>query len=100
MRSEPSTSSNGHPAHATNGAEASGEGRAAIRHVAVIMDGNGRWAEARGMARIQGHEHGVESVRAVTRHAALKGGANTREMLDFESSNLADTVDYDFVRSR
>jgi undecaprenyl diphosphate synthase len=43
------------------------------RHVAVIMDGNGRWAQARGLARIRGHEAGVESVRAVTRHAARLG---------------------------
>ncbi len=44
-----------------------------VRHVAIIMDGNGRWARARGLKRIQGHEHGVESVRAVTRHAARLG---------------------------
>ena len=37
------------------------------------MDGNGRWAQARGLARIRGHEHGVESVRAVTRRAAALG---------------------------
>ncbi|MHC5009580.1 MAG: polyprenyl diphosphate synthase [Planctomycetota bacterium] len=43
------------------------------RHVAVIMDGNGRWAEVRGLARIRGHRAGVESVRAVTRHAARIG---------------------------
>jgi undecaprenyl diphosphate synthase len=36
------------------------------RHIAIIMDGNGRWAEARGMMRIRGHEAGVDSVRAVT----------------------------------
>ena len=43
------------------------------RHVALIMDGNGRWAEARGLARVRGHRAGVESVRAVTRHAARVG---------------------------
>jgi undecaprenyl diphosphate synthase len=43
------------------------------RHVAIIMDGNGRWAEARGLARIKGHRVGAESVRAVTRHAARLG---------------------------
>jgi undecaprenyl diphosphate synthase len=43
------------------------------RHVAIIMDGNGRWAEARGMPRIKGHRAGAESVRAVTRHAARLG---------------------------
>lgn len=35
------------------------------RHVAVIMDGNGRWAQQRGLPRIKGHEEGAESVRAV-----------------------------------
>jgi undecaprenyl diphosphate synthase len=43
------------------------------RHVAVIMDGNGRWAQGRGLARIRGHKHGVESVRSITRHAASMG---------------------------
>ena len=43
------------------------------RHVAIIMDGNGRWAQARGMPRILGHQSGVESVRAVTRHAVRLG---------------------------
>jgi undecaprenyl diphosphate synthase len=49
------------------------QARAPARHVAIIMDGNGRWARARGCARIKGHEKGVESVRAVTRHAARLG---------------------------
>ncbi len=43
------------------------------RHVAIIMDGNGRWAQGRGLARLRGHRAGVESVRAVTRHAARIG---------------------------
>ena len=43
------------------------------RHTAIIMDGNGRWAEARGLPRIKGHRAGAESVRAVTRHAARLG---------------------------
>ncbi len=37
------------------------------RHVAIIMDGNGRWARQRGLARIKGHERGAESIRAVLR---------------------------------
>ncbi len=36
------------------------------RHIAIIMDGNGRWARERGQPRIAGHEQGAESVRAVT----------------------------------
>ena len=37
------------------------------RHVAVIMDGNGRWAEKRGRPRLFGHRAGAESLRAVLR---------------------------------
>jgi undecaprenyl diphosphate synthase len=37
------------------------------RHVAVIMDGNGRWAKGRGYSRIRGHQEGAESVREVVR---------------------------------
>ncbi|MEZ5405478.1 MAG: isoprenyl transferase [Verrucomicrobiia bacterium] len=43
------------------------------RHVAIIMDGNGRWAKKRGLPRIQGHRQGVESVRAVVRAAGEVG---------------------------
>jgi undecaprenyl diphosphate synthase len=39
------------------------------RHVAIIMDGNGRWAQRRGLLRIRGHMAGVESARTVTRLA-------------------------------
>ncbi len=38
---------------------------AGLRHVAFIMDGNGRWAKARGMAREKGHKHGVEALKKV-----------------------------------
>ena len=36
------------------------------RHVAIIMDGNGRWAQQRGLPRVFGHRRGIQSVRAVT----------------------------------
>ena len=39
------------------------------RHIAVIMDGNGRWAERRGLDRVQGHRAGIEAVRATVRAA-------------------------------
>lgn len=42
-------------------------------HVAVIMDGNGRWAKQRSLPRIEGHRHGAESVRAVVRAAGEIG---------------------------
>jgi undecaprenyl diphosphate synthase len=42
-------------------------------HIAIVMDGNGRWAEARGLPRIAGHREGSESVRSVTREARRIG---------------------------
>ena len=45
----------------------------APRHVAVIMDGNGRWAERRGLPRIAGHRAAVESVRSVVKGAGAAG---------------------------
>lgn len=43
------------------------------RHIAIIMDGNGRWAMTRGLARYHGHQVGVESARAVIRQAGQLG---------------------------
>jgi len=43
------------------------------RHIAIIMDGNGRWAQQRGLDRIFGHQQGVESVRAIIEGAAELG---------------------------
>ena len=43
------------------------------QHVAIIMDGNGRWAELRGKERYEGHAAGVEPVRASLRAAARWG---------------------------
>ncbi|HWE36261.1 MAG TPA: isoprenyl transferase [Isosphaeraceae bacterium] len=43
------------------------------RHVAIIMDGNGRWAEARGLPRIMGHRRGIRSVRAVVEEGCRLG---------------------------
>jgi len=43
------------------------------RHIAIIMDGNGRWAKARGMPRIEGHRQGVTSVRTVVEECARLG---------------------------
>ncbi len=44
-----------------------------VRHLAIIMDGNGRWAEARGWPRTRGHRAGVDSVRDVTTECARAG---------------------------
>ena len=43
------------------------------RHIAIIMDGNGRWAQRQGLPRIEGHRRGVASVRAATEECARLG---------------------------
>lgn len=55
--------------------QTSSTGSAAVlpRHIAIIMDGNGRWAQQRDLPRIEGHQQGVTSVRQVTEHAARLG---------------------------
>ena len=55
-------------------------------HVAVIMDGNGRWAKRRGEERVFGHAHGVESVRA-TVEAALESGVRFLTLYAFSTEN-------------
>ena len=58
------------------------------RHVAIIMDGNGRWAEARGLPRVAGHREGSESVRAVTREAR-RVGVEALTLYAFSAQNWA-----------
>ncbi|HEY8240146.1 MAG TPA: isoprenyl transferase [Kiritimatiellia bacterium] len=55
-------------------------------HVAIIMDGNGRWAQARGLPRLKGHEKGAESVRAVLR-ACRDLGVKYLTLYAFSSEN-------------
>ncbi|QTJ58429.1 isoprenyl transferase [Dolosigranulum pigrum] len=43
------------------------------KHVAIIMDGNGRWAKERGLKRTEGHREGMEAIRRVAHHAANRG---------------------------
>jgi undecaprenyl diphosphate synthase len=61
-------------------------GPAPPAHVAIIMDGNGRWAKARGLPRIAGHRRGAESVRrAIT--AAAELGISYLTLFGFSSEN-------------
>lgn len=56
------------------------------RHIAIIMDGNGRWAQRQGFPRIEGHRHGVGSVRRITEECArLKIGQLTLYCLSSEN---------------
>lgn len=56
------------------------------RHLAIIMDGNGRWAEQRSLDRIAGHQQGAESVRAVVR-ASREIGIPYLTLFAFSSEN-------------
>lgn len=55
-------------------------------HVAIIMDGNGRWAKQRGLPRLKGHEQGSESVRAVLR-ACRQAGVKYLTLYAFSIEN-------------
>jgi undecaprenyl diphosphate synthase len=56
------------------------------RHVAIIMDGNGRWASARGLPRSEGHRRGVEALRTTVR-AAGEMGIQVLTLFSFSSEN-------------
>lgn len=70
------------PARAT----VSGQAGAVARHVAIIMDGNGRWAKARHLPRVAGHRAGVEAVRRVVQ-AAPDLGIEVLTLYAFSSEN-------------
>ena len=66
---------------------AAGHGDGAIpRHVAIIMDGNGRWAQAKGLPRVAGHRAGAEAVRKAIR-AAADSGVDVLTLYAFSSEN-------------
>jgi undecaprenyl diphosphate synthase len=62
------------------------EGFDVPRHVAIIMDGNGRWAAARGLPRVEGHRRGVEALRKTVR-AAGELGISILTIFSFSSEN-------------
>jgi len=68
------------------GGEAAPESRAVARHVAIIMDGNGRWAAARGLPRVAGHRAGVQAVRR-TIETAVQLGVEWLTLYAFSSEN-------------
>lgn len=56
------------------------------KHIAIIMDGNGRWAKARGLERLYGHMEGVESIRKVVK-AAIRRGVEYLTVYAFSTEN-------------
>ena len=57
-----------------------------LTHIAFIMDGNGRWAQKRGLARVQGHSAGVKTLRNVLKHCK-KRGIDTVTVYAFSTEN-------------
>lgn len=72
--------------------EASIRARGLPRHLGLIMDGNGRWAEARGLPRIEGHREGSASVREITR-CCRRLGLSALTLYAFSSQNWSRPVD-------
>jgi len=66
--------------------EEAGDGARRADHVAIIMDGNGRWAAARGLPRVAGHRAGVQAVRR-TIEAAVAQGVGWLTLYAFSSEN-------------
>src|SRR2546425_7709670 len=71
--------------HVSSTQEIPGHG-AVPRHVAIIMDGNGRWAKGRRLPRIAGHRRGVEAVRETVR-ACVERGVEYLTLFAFSSEN-------------
>ena len=55
-------------------------------HVAIVMDGNGRWAKSRGMPRAAGHEAGIDALRGTVEHS-IRRGIRTLTVYVFSSEN-------------
>lgn len=56
-------------------------------HIAIIMDGNGRWAEARGEKRVKGHEKGAQVVRTITEYCAVHSDIKRLTLYAFSTEN-------------
>jgi len=56
------------------------------RHIAIIMDGNGRWAKAQGLPRVKGHERGAHTVREIVTHCA-RLGVQVLTLFSFSTEN-------------
>lgn len=69
----------------TQGIDISNQGKTP-RHVAIIMDGNGRWAQQRGLDRSEGHAEGVKTVRRIT-EAASRAGIEYLTLYTFSTEN-------------
>jgi undecaprenyl diphosphate synthase len=80
------------PAAAPEGAKGLDGGKTVPRHVAIIMDGNGRWAQQRGLPRVAGHKAGAEAVRRALQ-AAADHGVEVLTIYAFSSENWRRSAD-------
>lgn len=62
-------------------------GKSVLKHLAIIMDGNGRWAEKRGLKRTKGHEQGAETIREITMSCAKHPTVETTTFYAFSTEN-------------
>jgi undecaprenyl diphosphate synthase len=58
-----------------------------LKHIAIIMDGNGRWAKEKGLSRTKGHEVGAETIRAITTYCASHESIETATFYAFSTEN-------------
>jgi undecaprenyl diphosphate synthase len=58
-----------------------------LKHLAIIMDGNGRWAQQKGLKRVKGHEKGAEVVRDITTYCANSKEIQTLTLYAFSTEN-------------
>jgi undecaprenyl diphosphate synthase len=58
-----------------------------LKHIAFIMDGNGRWAKKRGLSRTKGHEKGAETIRDITNYCAQHEEIETATFYAFSTEN-------------
>ena len=76
---EPATSATAGAVQAAEAVAAAADAASSVppdeipRHVAIIMDGNRRWARARGLTEMEGHAAGVEGIREIIRHSVRRG---------------------------
>ena len=62
-------------------------GKSVLKHLAIIMDGNGRWAEKRGLKRTKGHEQGAEVIREITMCCAKHPTVESTTFYAFSTEN-------------
>jgi undecaprenyl diphosphate synthase len=71
-----------------------------LKHLAIIMDGNGRWAKEKGLVRTKGHERGAEIIRDITEHCSNHPTLQTLTLYAFSTENWKrPKIEVDFLMS-